>query len=109
MFILKYKTWVQNTWQIAKDVCLLGVTTIVNSDGSTMLTWILLRYFTDFTSYVTEMRERPVMKIFFQNEFINQFLKHMKKTFDSKENQNNKQPANKFTTWDSLTNTLIWV
>jgi hypothetical protein len=31
----------------------------------------------------------------------------MKKAFDSKENPNNKQPANEFTSWDSLTNTLI--
>lgn len=31
----------------------------------------------------------------------------MKKNFDSQDNLNNKQPANEFTSWDSLTNTLI--
>lgn len=31
----------------------------------------------------------------------------MKKTFDSQDNLNNKQPASEFTSWDSLTNILI--
>ena len=40
--ILKYKTGMQNTstgtWQIVKDIFLLGITTIVNSDSSTIST-----------------------------------------------------------------------
>lgn len=33
------------------------------------------KIFLDFPSYVTEMRERQVMKIFSQNEFIKQISK----------------------------------
>lgn len=44
------------------------------------------------------------------SKWINKLIsKTHEENFDSQDNLNNKQPASEFTSWDSLTNTLIWV